>query len=80
MKWSKVKNALTSVSLMFLIISLGYVSIFIFEHEIDQNYVEAASTWTQTSDKDFNDGTFNNRRARSSGTWPMNGPKKHLVV
>ena len=54
---------------MFLLISLGYVSIFIFEHEIDQDYAQAASTWTQTSDKNFNDGIFNNTTIVGDGSY-----------
>ena len=67
MKKSKVKNALASAYLVFSLITVGFIVFFVFEYVIDESTVEADSVWTQTSDKDFNNGTLNNITIEGNG-------------
>ncbi len=60
MKWSKVKNALVSAYIVFSIVTVGFIGFLVFEDLENDVCVEAASTWTQTSDTEFNNGTNDN--------------------
>ena len=67
MNLSKVKNALAYAYIMFSLITAGFTVFFVFEYVIDESTVEADSAWTQTSDKDFNNGTLNNITIEGNG-------------
>ncbi|WP_455392588.1 Kelch repeat-containing protein [[Eubacterium] cellulosolvens] len=66
MTGSRVRTALASVYLVGAIITVGFNGFFIFENVIESN-VKAASTWTQSSNNDFLNGTFNNTIIEGSG-------------
>ncbi len=67
MKIVKNKRALGSISIIYLLLTAGFIGILVFEGVNDDGGVEAASMWIQTSKNDFNNGTFNNTTIQGSG-------------
>ena len=56
-----------SISIIYLLLTAGFIGILVFEGVNDDGGVEAASMWIQTSKNDFNNGTFNNTTIQGSG-------------
>jgi hypothetical protein len=63
---SKFGLALAVAYCVVSLVSVSFISFLIFENEIESN-VEAASTWTQSSNDDFLNGTFNNTTIEGYG-------------
>ena len=60
MRTSKCKINLISIWIIFLLVMVSFFGILLFTETKNEFNVEAASTWTQTTYNDFNNGTLEN--------------------
>ncbi len=56
----KIKRSIISIYFVILAIIIYSISTLLFDSIINDNSVEAASEWIQTSETDFNNGTVDN--------------------